>query len=59
LDTKILTGKHERKIPLRKSGHKPHYTVRMDFKEREYQNVDWSYLTEDKIQWQALMRASW
>jgi hypothetical protein len=50
----ILVGKPEGKRPLGSPRHRWE-DIRMDLREIGWESVDWTHLTQDRDQWQALV----
>jgi hypothetical protein len=48
--SKIVAGKHERKIPLERPKSRWEENIKVDFKEMLCDKVDWIHLAQDRIQ---------
>jgi hypothetical protein len=51
---KILVGNPDWKKPLRKPSRRWENNIRMDFREIDWEGVDWMYLAQDRDQWRAV-----
>jgi hypothetical protein len=52
---RILVGKPEGKRPLGRPRRRWVDNIRMDFREREWDGVDWIDVAQDRDQWRALL----
>jgi len=52
---KIFVGKPEEKRPLGNSRYRWEDNIRMDLKAVGYEDMDWIYLVQDSVQWQAFV----
>jgi hypothetical protein len=52
---RILVGKPEERRPLRRPRRRWVDYIKMDFREIEWDGMDWIYLTQDMNQWRALV----
>jgi hypothetical protein len=53
---RVLVGKPEGKKSLGRSRHRWEDNIEMDFKEIEWEGVDWINLAKDRDKWQALVK---
>jgi hypothetical protein len=53
---KILAGKPEGKRPFWRPGGMWEDDIKIDLKEIGYDDMDWSQLAQDRVQWQALVK---
>jgi hypothetical protein len=51
----ILVGKPERKRPLGRPRCRCEVNIRMGYRKRGLEGVDWLHLSEDRNQWRALL----
>jgi hypothetical protein len=54
---RVLVGKLEGKIPLGRPRHRWVDIIKMDFREIEWNGMDWIELAQDRNQWRALVNA--
>jgi hypothetical protein len=52
---RISVGKPEGKRPLVRPRRRWVDNIKMDFREREWDGVDWVYMAQDRDQWRALV----
>jgi hypothetical protein len=48
---KILVGKPKKNKPLERQRHRWEDNIQMDFKETGCEDVDWTHVTQDRVQW--------
>jgi hypothetical protein len=52
---RVLVGKPEGKKPFARYRHRWEDNIEMDFKEIEWEGMDWINLAQDRNKWQALV----